>query len=451
MKHTYHIHGMTCNGCRSHVEKTLSEVEGVTQVSVDLGKSEATIEMEKHIPLEKFQEVLKNDGDQYSIHTQGEHQHTAEKQTEKSKGTGTFYCPMHCEGDKTYDNPGDCPVCGMDLVEEQNQSVLSSEQWTCPMHPEVVKDEPGSCPICGMDLVPMQPDISAEEKTYRKLLKKFWVAAAFTLPIFLIAMSEMITNNPLYDILEQKNWNWIQFALSIPVVFYATWMFFERAYRSIKTWNLNMFTLIGIGAGVAWLFSVVGMVFPDIFPSEFKTESGAVHVYFEAATVILTLVLLGQLLEARAHSKTNSAVKELLKLAPNKAVKIVDGEEVEVPIDKIALGDILKVKPGDKIPVDGVVTEGSTSVDESMITGEPIPVNKSVNDKVSSGTINGNQSFLMKAEKVGSDTLLSQIIHMVNDASRSRAPIQNLADTVSAYFVPIVVLMAIITFIVWAV
>ena len=212
-----------------------------------------------------------------------------------------------------------------------------------------------------------------------------------------------------------------------------------------------MFTLIGIGAGVAWLFSVVGMLFPDIFPSEFKTESGAVHVYFEAATVILTLVLLGQLLEARAHSKTNSAVKELLKLAPNKAVKIVDGEEVEVPIDEIALGDILKVKPGDKIPVDGVVTEGSTSVDESMITGEPIPVNKSVDDKVSSGTINGNQSFLMKAEKVGSDTLLSQIIHMVNDASRSRAPIQNLADTVSAYFVPIVVLIAIITFIVWAV
>ncbi|WP_396636370.1 heavy metal translocating P-type ATPase [Maribacter sp. R77961] len=454
MKHTYHIHGMTCNGCRSHVEKTLSEVEGVTQVSVDLGKSEANIEMEKHIPIEKLQEALKNDGGQYSIHQNGEHQHEHQSKKEdtfQGKGTGTFYCPMHCEGDKTYDKPGDCPVCGMDLVEEQNLSVLSSEQWTCPMHPEVVKDEPGSCPICGMDLVPMQPDISAEEKTYRKLLKKFWVAAAFTLPIFLIAMSEMITNNPLYDILEQKNWNWIQFVLSIPVVFYATWMFFERAYRSIKTWNLNMFTLIGIGAGVAWLFSVVGMVFPDIFPSEFKTESGAVHVYFEAATVILTLVLLGQLLEARAHSKTNSAVKELLKLAPNKAVKIVDGEEVEVSIDKIALGDILKVKPGDKIPVDGIVTEGSTSVDESMITGEPIPVNKSVDNKVSSGTINGNQSFLMKAEKVGSDTLLSQIIHMVNDASRSRAPIQNLADTVSAYFVPIVVLIALITFIVWAV
>jgi len=228
-------------------------------------------------------------------------------------------------------------------------------------------------------------------------------------------------------------------------------MFFERAYRSIKTWNLNMFTLIGIGAGVAWLFSVVGMVFPDVFPNEFKTESGAVHVYFEAATVILTLVLLGQLLEARAHSKTNSAVKELLKLAPNKAIKIVDGEEVEVSIDKIELNDILKVKPGDKIPVDGIITEGETSIDESMITGEPIPVNKVKEDKVSSGTINGNQAFLMKAEKVGSDTLLSQIIHMVNDASRSRAPIQNLADKVSGYFVPVVVIISVITFIVWGI
>src|SRR5690606_10098442 len=312
-------------------------------------------------------------------------------------------------------------------------------------------EEAGSCPICGMDLVPMQADLSSEEKTYKKLLKKFWIASIFTLPIFIIAMSEMLANNPLFEIMHQKNWNWIQFVLSIPVVFYATWMFFERAYKSIKTWNLNMFTLIGIGAGVAWSFSVFGMFFPDVFPSQFKTESGAVHVYFEAATVILTLVLLGQLLEARAHSKTNSAVKELLKLAPNKAIKIVDGEEVEVSIDEIELNDILKVKPGDKIPVDGVITEGETTIDESMITGEPIPVNKSQEDKVSSGTINGNQSFLMKAEKVGSDTLLSQIIHMVNDASRSRAPIQKLADTISGYFVPVVVLISVITFIVWAI
>jgi Cu2+-exporting ATPase len=261
----------------------------------------------------------------------------------------------------------------------------------------------------------------------------------------------MIPNNPLYDLAEQKWWNWVQFALSIPVVFYATWMFFERAYKSIKTWNLNMFTLIGIGAGVAWIFSVFGMLFPDFFPEQFKTESGAVHVYFEAATVILTLVLMGQVLEARAHSKTNSAVKELLKLAPNKAVRVVDGKEEEVSIDQIHKGDVLRVKPGDKIPVDGIISEGITTIDESMLSGEPIPVNKYEGDKVSSGTINGNQSFLMIAEKVGSDTLLSQIIQMVNDASRSRAPIQKLADTVSSYFVPVVVLIAAITFIVWAI
>lgn len=455
MKHSYHIHGMTCNGCRNHVEQTLSKVEGVTAVTVDLEKAEATIEMDTHIPIEKFQDALTKDGGTYSIHLPGDTSNGSHKMNKipasaGDNGTGTFYCPMHCEGDKTYDSPGDCPVCGMDLVEEQNISSTISEQWTCPMHPEVIKDEAGSCPICGMDLVPLKPDLSAEEKTYKKLLKKFWIAVIFTAPIFLIAMSEMIPNNPFYEVLDQRWWNWLQFGLSIPVVFYATWMFFERAYRSIKTWNLNMFTLIGIGAGVAWLFSVFGMLFPDFFPEQFKTDAGSVHVYYEAATVILTLVLMGQVLEARAHSKTNSAVKELLKLAPNKAIRVKDGQEEEVSIDQIEKGDILRVKPGDKIPVDGRITEGHTTVDESMISGEPIPVNKAIDDKVSSGTINGNQSFLMQAEKVGSDTLLSQIIQMVNDASRSRAPIQKLADTVSGYFVPVVVIIALITFGVWA-
>ncbi|MDN3723934.1 heavy metal translocating P-type ATPase [Aequorivita sp. SDUM287046] len=450
---TYPINGMTCNGCRSHVEKTLAQIDGVSNVTVNLDKAEAVIDMKSEISIEKFQDVLKKDGGGYAIFKAGQRpERTTEKiEKPKGKGTGTFYCPMHCEGDKTYNKPGDCPVCGMDLVEEQSLSSGLATQYTCPMHPEIVKDGPGSCPICGMDLVPMEPDLSAEEKTYKKLLKKFWIAVAFTLPIFIIAMSEMLTNSQLYDILDLRYWNWIQFLLSLPVVFYATWMFFERAYRSIKTWNLNMFTLIGIGAGVAWLFSVFGLLVPDFFPDQFKTEAGTVHVYFEAATVILTLVLLGQVLEARAHSKTNSAVKELLKLAPNKAVKVVNGEEQEVAIDDIQLGDILRVKPGDKIPVDGVITEGSSSLDESMITGEPIPVSKAVDDKVSSGTINGNQSFLMKAEKVGSDTLLSQIIQMVNDASRSRAPIQKLADTVSGYFVPIVVIIAALTFGVWAI
>src|SRR5690606_16306322 len=211
--HTYHIHGMTCNGCRSHVEETLSKVGGVSKATVDLDKAEANIEMESHIPIETFQEALKKDGGTYSIHKQGEHhQHSEAKKEKQPKGTGTFYCPMHCEGDKIYNKPGDCPVCGMDLVEEQNLSATSKEQWTCPMHPEIVKEEAGSCPICGMDLVPMEADSSAEEKTYKKLLKKFWIATAFTLPIFLMAMSEMLNNNPLYDIMEQKYWNWIKFA-----------------------------------------------------------------------------------------------------------------------------------------------------------------------------------------------------------------------------------------------
>ena len=302
-----------------------------------------------------------------------------------------------------------------------------------------------------MDLIPKEPDTSAEEKNYLELLKKLWLSLAFTLPIFFIAMSEMIPDNPLFKVLDQKYWTWIQFLLSLPVVFYTTWVFFERAYKSIKTWNLNMFTLIGIGAGVAWLFSVFAMLLPDFFPEQLKTENGTVHVYFEAATVILTLVLLGQVLEARAHSKTNSAVKELLKLAPNTAYLFKNGVEKIIGTDQIQLQDVLRVKPGDKIPVDGIIVEGSSIIDESMVTGEPLSVSKSIGDFVNSGTINGNQTFLMKAEKIGADTLLSQIIQMVNEASRSRAPIQNLADRVSAYFVPIVVAISVITFAVWAI
>ncbi|WP_339726837.1 heavy metal translocating P-type ATPase [Maribacter stanieri] len=451
MKNIYHIHGMTCNGCRAHVEQTLAKVKGVTSASVDLEKAEATLEMDSELTLSTLQNSMKEDGGHYSIHELGGHHHEEVKPKKVENGNGTFYCPMHCEGDKTYTEPGDCPVCGMDLVEEASASVHKGQEYTCPMHPEVVRDEPGDCPICGMDLVPKQADVSAEEKSYNKLLKKFKIAVAFTLPIFIIAMSEMIPNNPLHNILSLRNWNWVQFALSIPVVFYATWMFFERAYRSVKTWNLNMFTLIGIGAGVAWLFSVFAILVPDFFPPQFKTDQGTVHVYFEAATVILTLVLFGQLLEARAHSKTNSAVKELLKLAPNKAIRIIDGKEETIAIDNIVKGDLLRVKPGDKIPVDGSVHEGESTVDESMITGEPVPVHKVEGDNVSSGTINGKRSFVMIAEKVGSDTLLSQIIDMVNKASRSQAPIQKLADKISSYFVPAVVFISVITFIVWVI
>src|SRR5665647_1372265 len=421
MTNTYAVYGMSCNNCRAHVEEALKKVDGVTRVSVDLQKAEAVIMMESHIPLEKLQEALKNEGGNYSISLPGDTVFANKFKEEKSKlkttgkGSGVFYCPMHCEGAKTYDKPGDCPVCGMDLLEQPTA------------------------------------DVEEEDKTYKNLLRKFKISILFTLPIFLIAMSEMIHNNPLMAVMPWKYWNWVQLILSIPVVFYTSWMFFERAWRSVKTWNLNMFTLIGIGSGVAWLFSVTAMLFPGVFPDQFKSHAGTVYVYFEATTVILTLVLLGQLLEAKAHGKTNSAIKELLKLAPNLATKIIDGKEQIVPIDSIQKGDLLRVKPGEKIPVDGSIKEGESTIDESMISGEPIPVDKTAGDKVSSGTINGNKTFVMIAEKVGSETLLAHIIDMVNSASRSKAPIQNLADKISGYFVPVVVGISVVTFVVWAI
>ena len=439
---------MTCSGCRNHVQKTLSEVEGVTEVQVNLEEKSASISMEKHIPLETFKNALEKDGGKYTIGTPNEQmqEKTIEEHVSKPDNNGKYYCPMHCEGDKTYDKEGDCPVCGMDLVKQA--SVVKSTEYTCPMHPEIVKEVPGNCPICGMDLVPMVP-IDNEDKTYKTLLRKFKIAVAFTLPIFLIAMGEMIPHNPITKYINVDFKNWLQLALSLPVVFYSCWMFFERAWVSFKTWNLNMFSLIGVGSGAAFIISMVALLFPSIFPEQFKSHDGSVFLYFEAVTVILTLVLLGQLLEARAHSQTSGAIKELLKLAPTQAIIVVDGIEKTISIHDIKVGDLLRVKPGDKIPVDGSITDGSSNVDESMITGEPIPIEKKVDDKVSSGTINGNKSFVMIAEKVGDETLLAQIIKMVNDASRSKAPIQKLADTISKYFVPTVIIVSIITFFVW--
>lgn len=468
MTHQYTISGMSCDGCRTKVEKTLNTIEGI-QAEVTLNPPLATITMDKHVPTEKFQEAL-NEAGKYTIEmasskndlatptksccsTQKKENHAEEHHKKATtvihnhNTAGVYYCPMHCEGDKTYTKPGDCPVCGMDLVPQVTQKAA---QYTCPMHPEIVSNEPGDCPICGMDLVPMPASGSEENKTYEDLLKKMKIAMLFTLPIFIISMSEMIPNNPLYRLMSVEKWNWVQFLFSIPVLFYAGWMFFVRAYKSIITWNLNMFTLIGIGTSVAFLFSILGMFFPGIFPAEFKSHHGTIHLYFEAATVIITLVLLGQLLEARAHGQTNGAIKELLKLAPTEATLVENGNDKVIAIQDIKKGDLLRVKPGEKIPVDGKITKGESTIDESMITGEPIPVDKKIDDNVSAGTINGNQSFVMIAEKVGSETLLSQIIQMVNDASRSRAPIQKLADRVAKYFVPTVVIVSVLTFFIWA-
>lgn len=448
MTETYSVQGMSCNGCKTYVEKALNEVGGVKAASVDLQKAKAVIEMEKAIPFEELENALKDS--HYQILPSGAYpSHHQHEQKPSEKGNGIYYCPMHCEGDKTYDKPGSCPICGMDLIEQP--AVKSKAQYTCPMHPEIIRNEPGSCPICGMDLVPVAADVEEEDRTYKTLLKKFKIAVAFTLPIFIVGMTEMIPDNPLFKIIPLKYWNWVELVLSVPVVFYAAWMFFQRAWKSIITWHLNMFTLIGIGSGVAWLFSVAAVFFPGVFPDEFKTHHGTVYVYFEAATVILTLVLLGQLLEARAHGKTNAAIKALLKLAPNTATKIVGNREQMVAIENIHPGDLLRVKPGERIPVDGSMLEGESYIDESMITGEPLPVAKKSGDAVKAGTINGNKTFVMTAEKVGAQTLLSQIIEMVNKASRSKAPVQRLADKISGYFVPIVVMIAAATFVIWSV
>jgi Cu2+-exporting ATPase len=445
----YKISGMSCNGCRSHVQHTLAGIEGVTHVEVNLEEKTATLEMDHPIPLEHLKHVLESGSGKYSI---GEEHDEMEIPTETTPvsspdGNGKYYCPMHCEGDRMYDKAGSCPVCGMDLIKELT-STNPAGTYTCPMHPEIIRNTPGSCPICGMDLVAVVPT-DEEDKTYQTLLKKFKIAVAFTLPILILAMGEMIPGNPIDEYLSANVKNGLQFVLSLPVIFYSCWMFFQRAWTSFKTMNLNMFSLIGLGAGAAFIFSIVALLFPSIFPEQFKNADGSVFIYFEAATVILTLVLLGQLLEARAHHQTSGAIKELIKLAPTEAILVEGGEERMISIHDIKIGNLLRVKPGDKIPVDGKIKEGESHVDESMITGEPIPVDKKQGDHVSSGTINGNGSFVMVAEKVGNETLLAQIIKMVNDASRSKAPIQKLADTISKYFVPIVIIASILTFIVW--
>ena len=455
MTHTYYIHGMSCDGCRAKAEKALNGIEGV-QATVSLEPPQAVVQMQKHIPLEELQAAL-SAVSKYTISTEstppvvqvhdGHHSHQTHTAVPQG-GKGKYYCPMHCEGEKTYDQPGSCPVCGMNL--EKLPELVTHTQYTCPMHPDVVTDAPGACPKCGMDLVPIMPSEKEDNVVYLDLRKKMIVATVFTLPVFLIAMIEMIPHNPLLQLMEVRYWNWVQLILSLPVVFYAGWLFFERGWRSVISGNLNMFTLIALGTTVAFVFSVIAVLAPGIFPDEFKTHHGSVTLYFEAATVILTLALLGQLMEAKAHTQTSTAVKELLKLSPIEATLVRDGKDEKVSIHAIQPGDFLRIKPGDKIPVDGKISEGESSIDESMITGEPIPVDKKTGDAVSSGTINGNKSFIMVAEKVGSETLLAQIIDMVNTASRSKAPIQKLADTISRYFVPAVIIIAAVTYFIWA-
>ncbi len=362
--------------------------------------------------------------------------------------SATWTCPMHPEVQS--DKPGSCPKCGMAL--ERADVPVRKTQYTCPMHPEIVRDHPGSCPICGMALEPVVASSEEDTSELDDMTRRFWVSAVLTLPLFVYAMAEMIPGNPFAHLLAGGWAQWAQLALATPVVLWGGWPFFVRGWTSVRTMNLNMFTLIALGVGVAFVFSLVAVAAPGLFPPAFRNHGGNVAVYFEAAAVITTLVLLGQVLELRARSQTSGAIRALLELAPPTALRIgPDGSEEEVSLDDLAPGDRLRVKPGEKIPVDGTVVDGHSSVDESMVSGEPIPVEKRAGEKIIGGTVNGTGSLIMEVTQVGDDTLLSQIVRMVAEAQRSRAPIQKLADLVAAWFVPAVVVVAIVTFIVWSI
>jgi Cu+-exporting ATPase len=361
-----------------------------------------------------------------------------------------YTCPMHPEVKTEKQEP--CPKCGMAL-EPLSFLPARKTQYTCPMHPEIVRDEPGACPKCGMALEPMT--VLAEEEENPELddmKRRFWISVALTVPVFVAAMSESMPGRPLTSWASAQLWTWFEMILATPVVLWAGWPLLERGWKSIVNRSLNMFTLIGLGVSVAYLYSLVATFLPGIFPASFRGAGGEVAPYFEAAAVITALVLLGQVLELRARSRTGAAIRALLGLAPKTARLLKDdGGEIDVPLEQVKPGDRLRVRPGEKVPVDGVVLEGTTSIDESMITGEPIPVEKQPGARVTGATVNGTGSLIIRAERVGADTLLSQIVRMVSEAQRSRAPIQRLADVVAGYFVPAVVAVAIVTFAIWAI
>ena len=365
--------------------------------------------------------------------------------------TAEYTCSMHPE--VRQNGPGNCPKCGMTLEPVSNAPLAPRTEYVCPMHPEIVRTEPGNCPICGMALEPRTVSAGEEENSELKhMQRRFWTVVALTVPVLISAMGEYIPGHPLEQLAAPRTWTWFELILATPVILWGGWPFFVRGWQSIVNRSLNMFTLIGLGVGVSYVYSLVAALFPGSFPASFRDETGGVAVYFEAAAVIVTLVLLGQVLELKARSQTGAAIKALLGLAPKTARMLRDdGSEVDIPLDQVQTGYRLRVRPGEKIPVDGVVVEGGSSVDESMITGEPIPVEKKTGDRVTGATVNGTGSLVMRAERVGADTLLAQIVHMVSEAQRSRAPIQKLADLVAGYFVPVVIGIAVLTFVVWTI
>jgi Cu+-exporting ATPase len=366
----------------------------------------------------------------------------------KTEPHGEYTCPMHPEIKQA--GPGSCPKCGMALEPVTVTAPSRRTEYTCPMHPQIVRPEPGSCPICGMALEPREVTAEESNPELAKMTKRLWISVVLAVPMLALMVSSFLPSMPMQHMFPAKVWAWIEFALATPVVLWCGLPFFVRGWQSIVHRSLNMFTLIALGTGTAYLYSVFATVVPQIFPALHRGAGGQIDVYFEPAAVIVALVLLGQVLELRARSQTSGAIRALLGLAPKTAKRLDDkGGEDDVPLDQVQVGDRLRVRPGEKVPVDGMVLEGHSSVDESMISGESIPIEKDKNAKVAAGTVNGTGGFVMRAERIGAGTLLAQIVKMVSEAQRSRAPIQRLADRVAAYFVPAVIGSAIITFAVW--
>ena len=365
----------------------------------------------------------------------------AEQQTE-------YICPMDPEVHKM--GPGACPKCGMALEPATITALATRTDFTCPMHPQISRGEPGNCPICGMTLEPRETTVEELNPELVDMTRRLWISIALAVPLLALMLSGLLRSMPLQHLLSARTWAWLEFALATPVVFWCGWPFFVRGWQSVVQRSLNMFTLIALGTGSAYLYSVVATFVPRLFPPSFRGEGGEIALYYEPAVVIIALVLLGQVMELRARSQTGSAIRALLGLAPKTARRIdAQGGEADVSLDQVRAGDRLRIRPGEKIPVDGVVLEGHTSVDESMVSGEPIPVEKDVNAKVTGGTVNATGGFVMRAERVGADTLLAQIVKMVTEAQRSRAPIQRLADRVASFFVPAVIVAAMATFFIW--
>lgn len=358
-----------------------------------------------------------------------------------------YICPMDPEVSKL--GPGACPKCGMALEPATLAAPATRTEYTCPMHPQIVRPEPGACPICGMVLELREITLADANPELDDMRRRFWVAVALTVPLLAFMVSDLLPGKPLNPLLYPQLRAWIEFALATPVVLWCGWPFFVRGWQSVINRSPNMFTLIALGAGAAYVYSTVATVLPGLFPPTFLMPDGGLALYFEPAAVIIALVLLGQVLELRARSQTSSALRGLLGLSPKTARRVTSTGESDVPLAEVVVGDSLRVRPGEKIPVDGIILEGSSSIDEASVSGEPIPVEKKTGDQVIGGTVNATGSFIMRAEKVGADTLLSQIVKMVGEAQRTRAPIQRIADKVAGYFVPAVVLAAIITFVVW--